>query len=213
MASKKIANSMSLGSKAHSRALLAARMRAILAAVYVICFWSNPTGEAMMTDDSFSFLSFSRLPAVAGYSIFLDLSTVIFGTVDVVPKVQLVFMSTAVWFLGWSVNRTINAPFFAFLLMLVILCQSALMRLHFYLTTEAMFVPMLCIIFGISTILLTNHSVRLMGMLALFSGLAAATRPAIIIPCIPLIILWIIWDQCIKNRTQMILAIMIPLTC
>ncbi len=86
-----------------------------LALAYVVAFWSDPIGPHvwsplgpdMLHGDSKSFfLSSSSLRhRTLGYPFFVEAVRVVFGTVEAVPKVQLVVMAASVVFLGWAVGR------------------------------------------------------------------------------------------------------------
>ena len=68
----------------------------LMGAGYVAYYWSNPVG---LYPDSNGYLTFSE-HRTAGYPIFIGLTTTLFGTVDAVPKVQLVIAAGGVCFSG-----------------------------------------------------------------------------------------------------------------
>ncbi len=190
-----------------------------LAACYVACFWFDPIGDDVWSplgqdilhNDSPGFIDF-RPDRTAGYPVFLNLVTVVFGSVQAAPKVQLVLLAAAVSFLGWSVYRTFSAPCFALILVLVLFGVSAVSKFHAYILAEALFISLLCIMMGCLIMLVAHPTVRLATVAALMCGSAITVKPAglgLLALWPPF--LWLIWGQCAGRRWQLVAAITAPL--
>lgn len=190
-----------------------------LAACYVAYFWSDPIGDSvwsplgrdMLHNDSPGYIDFSP-DRTAGYPIFLNLITIVFGSVQVAPKVQLVLLAAAVSFLGWSVYRTFSAPCFAPIMVLVLFGLSAVSKFHAYILSEALFISLLCAMMGCLIVLVAYPTVRLAALAALTCGLAITVRPAglsLLAIWPPLI--WFIWGRCAGNRWRLVAAVAVPL--
>ena len=145
---------------------------AVMAAAYVAWFWSNPIGggawspfgDDPMYGDAIGYIHFNRY-RTAGYPVFLDLVAAVFGSVEAAPRVQLALAAASVWLLAWSAARAAAAPGLAPALALVLFAVSSATRFHAYILSEALFVPLLCV---------------MAGLLAL-----AAARPAARTACVP----------------------------
>lgn len=190
-----------------------------LAAGYVICFWFDPIGDAiwsplgrnMLHNDSPGYIRFWSERS-AGYPVFLNLITIVFGSVQVAPKVQLVLLAVAVSFLGWSVYRTFSAPYFAPTMVLVLFGLSAVSKFHAYILSEALFISLLCTMMGCLIMLVAYPTVRLAAVAALTCGLAITVRPAglsLLAIWPPLI--WFIWGRCAGKRWRLVAAVAAPL--
>lgn len=190
-----------------------------LAACYVICFWFDPIGDDawsplgqdMLHNDSPGYIGFWP-DRTAGYPIFLNLITVVFGSVQAAPRVQLVFLAAAVLFLGWSVYRTFSAPCFAPILVLVLFGVSATSKFHAYILSEALFISLLYTMMGCLIMLVAHPTVRLAAVAALACGLAITVRPAglsLLALWPPL--LWLIWGRCTSKRWRLVAAMTAPL--
>ena len=86
-----------------------------LALAYVVAFWSDPIGPHVWSplgpdmlhgnSQSFFLSSSSLRYRTLGYPFFVEAVRVVFGTVEAVPRVQLVVMAASVVFMGWAVGR------------------------------------------------------------------------------------------------------------
>lgn len=190
-----------------------------LAACYVAYFWSDPIGanvwsplgRDMLSNDSPGYIDFSP-DRTAGYPVFLNLITIVFGSVQAAPKVQLVLLAAAVSFLGWSVYRTFSAPCFAPLLTLVLFGLSAVSKFHAYILSEALFISLLCTMMGCLIMLVARPTVRLAAVAALTCGLAITVRPvglSLLAIWPPLI--WFIWGRCAGKHWRLAMAVAAPL--
>ena len=190
-----------------------------LAACYVVCFWFDPIGgdawsplgQDMLHNDSPGYIGFWP-ERTAGYPIFLNLITVVFGSVQAVPRVQLFLLAAAVSFLGWSVYRTFSAPCFAPILVLVLFGVSATSKFHAYILSEALFISLLCTMMGCLIMLVVHPTVRLAAVAALACGLAITVRPAgLSLLALWLPLLWLIWGRCAGRRWRLVAAMTAPL--
>ena len=190
-----------------------------LAAGYVLCFWFDPIGDDiwsplgrdMLHNDSPGYIGFWAERS-AGYPVFLNLITVVFGSVQAAPKVQLVLLAAAVSFLGWSVYRTFSAPYFAPTLVLILFGLSAVSKFHAYILSEALFISLLCTMMGCLIMLVVRPTVRLAAVAALTCGLAITVRPvglSLLAIWPPLI--WFIWGRCAGKRWRLAMAVVAPL--
>ena len=190
-----------------------------LAACYVAYFWSDPIGDNvwsplgrnMLSNDSPGYINFSP-DRTAGYPVFLNLITIVFGSVQAAPKVQLVLLATAVSFLGWSVYRIFSAPYFAPILTLVLFGLSAVSKFHAYILSEALFISLLCTMMGCLIMLVAYPTVRLAAATALICGVAITVRPvglSLLAIWPPLI--WFIWGRFAGKRWRLVAVMIAPL--
>ena len=190
------------------------------AAGYVACFWSSPIGsglaaplgDRMMHVDSLEYVAFSP-DQTAGYPVFLNLVAGAFGDLQAAPRTQLVLLAAAIWLLGWSVQRTFRAPCFAPVLTAALLAVCAVTRFHAYVLSEALFLPLLCIMMGLLVMLAARPSVRLAAAAALACGLAIAVRPAGLgVLAVWPVLLWLVRDRCAGGPWKLAAAAAVPLT-
>ena len=193
---------------------------AAMAAAYVVCFWSSPIGDGrwsplgdgMMGDDSPSYVAFDP-QRTAGYPVFLRLVVSTFGDVKAAPRVQLVLLAAAIWFLGRSVQRTFRASCFAPMLTAALLAVCAVTRFHAYVMTEALFLSLLCIMTGLLVMLAARPAVRLAAAAALACGLAIAVRPAGLgVLAVWPVLLWLVRDRYAGRPWKLAAAVAAPLT-
>lgn len=179
-----------------------------LAAGYAAFSWSNPVGT---TPDSLGYLRFFPERS-AGYPLFLDAVIAVFGTVDAVPKVQLVLAAAAFAFLGWSVHRAFGGAILAVLLVLLLFDHNALAGLHALVMTESLFAALLCVMAGSLALLARRPRWQLAAVSALACGLAITVRPAAIslLPLWP-VALGLLWGKCAGQRLRLIAAVVVPL--
>ena len=195
---------------------------AALAAGYVAFFWlaPDPGGAAWrvlggalepMQADSRSYIAFDPR-RTAGYPLFLDLVEAVFGSVEAAPKVQLALAAASAWLLGWSFARAMGAPWLAAVLVPAALAASAAARFHAYILSEALFVPLLCVMAGLLALAAARPTARAAFAAALACGLAAAVRPSgmALLAVWPLL-LWFVWGRIAGRRARFAAAIAAPL--
>ena len=193
---------------------------ALSAAAYTAWFWSDPIGDGrwfnpfggdMLHNDSGAFITFKAFRA-AGYPVFLDLVEAVFGTWRAAPRVQLVLLAGAVFFLGSAVFRAFRAPWLALSLTLAVFALSAVARFHAYILSEALFIPLLCAMTGVLVLLVARPTARLAAVAALLCGLAVAVRPAgLFLLAIWPILLWLLGRRCAGRRWRPAVAVAVPL--
>lgn len=179
-----------------------------LAAGYAAFSWSNPVGT---TPDSLGYLRFFPERS-AGYPLFLDAVIAVFGTVDAVPKAQLVLAAAAFAFLGWSVHRAFGGAILAVLLVLLLFDHNALAGLHALVMTESLFAALLCVMTGSLALLARRPRWQLAAVSALACGLAITVRPAAIsLLLLWPVALWLLWGKCAGQRLRLTAAVVAPL--
>ena len=192
----------------------------VLAGGYIAYFWSNPIGDGiwsvfgteMINPDGRSFLQYHRFRWV-GYPLFLDLIGAAFGSVEIVPKVQLLAWVATVLFLVWSVRRTFQAPHLALVLELALLGASAVTRFHAYILSEALFIPLLNGMMGLLILMVARPRVGLVASAASMCGLAIAVRPSgLFFLAIWPVVLWFVWGRFAGKGWRLIAAVLVPLT-
>ena len=154
----------------------------LLAIGYVAYFWSSPV---VLWPDSNGYLTFSE-HRTAGYPVFIDLTTTIFGTVEAVPNVQLVIAATAFAFLGWSIHHTFRSIFFALAPVLLLMLYPQISDVHSYILTESLFISLLCLMAGGLALIVCRPTWYLTAATALTCGVAIAVRPA----AVSLLVIW-----------------------
>ena len=180
----------------------------LLAAGYVAYHWPNPVG---LWPDSNGYLTFSE-HRTAGYPVFIDLVTSIFGTVDAVPKIQLIVAAAAFTFLGWSLHRTFRSTFFALAPVVLLMLYPQIGDLHSYILTESVFISLLCLLIGGMTLMVRKPTWFLVAALALVCGLIVTVRPAgISLLVIWPLLFWLIWKRCESRRIVLIAAVIVPI--
>ena len=192
---------------------------AVMAAAYVAWFWSNPIGggawsplgDDPMHGDAIGYIRFNRY-RTAGYPVFLDLVAAVFGSVEAAPRVQLALAAASVWFLAWSAARAAAAPRLAPALALALFAASSAARFHAYILTEALFVPLLCVMAGFLALAVARPVPGAAGAAALACGLAIAVRPAGIgLLAVWPALLWLAWGRLAGRRLRFAAAIAAPL--
>ena len=196
----------------------------LLAACYIAYYWSNPV---VLWPDSGGYLKFSEY-RTAGYPIFIRLIEAVFGTVDAVPKAQLIIAAASFAFLGWSVfiglsaNRAfgplctvipahagthevarrsaIHSAFFALAPVLALMLYPQLGDVHGYILTESLFISLLCLLTGGLILMTRRPTWYLAAATALVCGLTITVRPAAVsLLIIWPFLFWLIWRRC-DNR-------------
>ena len=180
----------------------------LLAVGYVAYYWSNPVE---LYPDSNGYLKFSEV-RTAGYPVFIRLITAAFGTVDAVPKAQLLLAAAAFAFLGWSVHLAFRSPFFALLPVLLLMLFPQIAYVHSCILTESLFISLLCIMIGGLALMVWRPTWYSVVTAALACGLAITVRPAgmsllIIWP----FLFWLIWRGCVTQRIMLVTAMIVPI--
>ncbi len=180
----------------------------LMGAVYVAYFWSNPVG---LYPDSNGYLTFSE-HRTSGYPIFIMLTTALFGTVDAVPKVQLVFAAGAFVFLGWSLSRAFRSSIVALAPVLLLMLYPQIADVHGYILTESLFISLVCMFAGSLALMVWRPTWSSAAAAALVCGLAITVRPAamsllIVWP----FLFWLIWRRCASRRIALVTAVILPI--
>lgn len=174
----------------------------------------SPLGASALHGDSPSF--FWQGPAFryrwVGYPLFLAAVEAVFGTLTVVPKAQLVLLAAAFAFLCHSVGKALRSPLLALALAVVLLAQCAVARLHAYFLSEALFVPLLCVLMGALARCVERPNVPALATATFACGLAIAVRPAGLgLLAIWPLFLWLVWPRCGGRRGRLLAATVLPL--
>ena len=194
----------------------------VLALGYVGLCWTapignhvwSPLGETMLHGDSESFFfeSPSSRYRWVGYPLFLELVEAVFGTINAAPRVQLVLLAAAVVFLAFAVWQTLCAPWLAFALAASVFGASAVSRLHAYLLSEGLFVPLVCAFAGVVALLVRRPSAPLAAAGAVLCGLAITVRPVgIAMLALWPALAWLLWPRCVGRRGRLAAAVALPL--
>ena len=194
----------------------------ILALGYVGLCWTapigphvwSPLGETMLHGDSESFFfeSPSSRYRWAGYPLFLELVEAVFGTANAAPRVQLVLLAASVCFLGFAVWQALRAPWLAFALAAAVFGVSAVSRLHAYLLSDGLFVPLVCALAGVVALLVGRPTVSLAAAGAVLCGLAIAVRPAgIAMLALWPALAWLLWPRYVGRCGRLAAAVALPL--
>lgn len=194
----------------------------VLALGYVGLCWTapigphvwSPLGETMLHGDSESF--FLERPSAryrwVGYPLFLALVEAVFGTVDAAPRVQLVLLAAAVCFLGFAVWQALRAPWLAVALAASVFGASAVLRLHAYVLSEGLFVPLVCALAAVVALLARRPTAPLAAAGAVLCGVAVAVRPAgIAMLALWPMLGWLLWPRCAGRRGRLAAAVALPL--
>ena len=194
----------------------------ILALGYVGLCWTapigphvwSPLGETMLHGDSESY--FLERPSNRnrwmGYPLFLELVEAVFGTVNAVPRAQLVLLAAAVCFLGFAVWQALRASWLALALAASAFGVSAVSRLHAYLLSEGLFVPLVCALAGVVTLLVRRSSASLAAAGATLCGLAITVRPTgMAMLALWPALAWLLWPRHVGRRGRLAAAVALPL--
>lgn len=184
---------------------------AALAVAYVAVLWANPFGTELYTPDSRGYIEFDG-HRTAGYPLFLDFVTGLFGTLGAVPRAQLLLAAACFAFLGWSIQRAVSAPRLALGVALSLFGNPEIARFHGAIMTESLFVSLLCVMTGTMAMLITRPAVLPAALSAMACGAAAMVRPAgvSLLPIWP-ILLWFLWGRCAGRRVRLAVAVAAPL--
>ena len=180
----------------------------LLGVGYVAYHWPNPVG---LWPDSGTYLTFNEI-RTAGYPVFLDLVISAFGTVDAVPKVQLVIAAAAFAFLGWSLHHAFRSLFCALTPVVLIMLYPQISDLHSYILTESLFVSLLCLLTGCLALVTLRPTWYLAAAAALACGLAITVRPAAVsLLVVWPFLFWLIWRRCDNRRIALVTAVIVPI--
>ena len=180
----------------------------LLAGGYVAFYWSNPVA---LSPDSNSYLTFGEA-RTAGYPVFIMLIEAVFGTIDAVPTAQLVIAAAAFTFLGWSLGRAFQTPFYALLPVLTLMLYPGIADVHSYILTESLFISLLCLLTGIVMLIVRRPTWYLVAASALICGLAITVRPAgISLLVIWPFLFWLIWRRCESRRIVLVTAVIVTI--
>ena len=178
---------------------------------YIAWFWSNPHGFSLMQGGSYQYLNFGPGRA-AGYPVFVDAIIAVFGTVEAVPKVQIILSAAAAAFLGWCLHRVLRKPAAALLPLCLPFAWSEFAKYQAAIFSESLFVALLSVMLGALILLVERPTWRRAAVSALACGLAVAVRPAgmSLLPIWP-IALCLIRERCQGRRTRMAAAVAAPI--
>ena len=192
---------------------------ALLAAGYVTYYWPSPAELEELArvvakgGDRGSYLNFSEI-RTAGYPIFIKAIAAVFGSVDAVPKAQLVITAASFAFLGWSVHRTFGSFFFALAPVLALMLYPRIGDWHIDFMTESLFMSLLCLLTAGLIFVVQRPTWYMAAGAALACGLAITVRPAgmsllIVWP----FLFWLIWRRCGtgRHRIVMVTAVITPI--
>ena len=180
----------------------------LLAVGYVAFYWPNPVE---LYPDSNGYLTFSE-HRTAGYPVFVMLVKAVFGTVDAVPKAQLVIAASAFSFLGWSLHCAYRSPFIAVAPVALLMLYPQIGYVHSYILTESLFISLLCLLAGSLALITWRPTWYLVAVAALACGLAITVRPAaysllVIWP----FLFWFNWRRFDRQRTALVAAVIVPI--
>lgn len=189
---------------------------------YVGLWWTDPTGshiwsplgESTMHGDSHTF--FVGRPSSRyrwmGYPVFLQLVEAAFGTAIAAARVQLVLSAAAVCFLGCALWRALRVPWLAVAVATGVLGASAVVRLHAYILSEGLFVPLVCALAGVVALLVRRPSAPMAAAGALLCALAVVVRPAgIAMLVLWPVFAWLLWPRLAGRRWRLTAALVAPL--
>ena len=178
---------------------------------YIVWFWSNPHGFRLVEGGSDTYLNFDP-DRTAGYPVFVDAIIAVFGTVQAVPKVQIILSAAASAFLGWCLHRVLRTPALALFPLCLPIAWSEFARYQATIRTESLFVSLLSIMLGTLVLLVTRPTWRRAAVSALACGLAVTVRPAgmSLLPIWP-IALWFLGERCKGQRARMAAAVAAPI--
>ena len=180
----------------------------LLAVGYVAFYWPNPVE---LYPDSNGYLTFSE-HRTAGYPVFVMLVKAVFGTVDAVPKAQLVIAASAFSFLGWSLHCAYRSPFIAVAPVALLMLYPQIGYVHSYILTESLFISLLGLLAGSLALITWRPTWYLVAVAALACGLAITVRPAaysllVIWP----FLFWFNWRRFDRQRTALVAAVIVPI--
>ena len=165
----------------------------LLAVGYVAYHWSNPVE---LYPDSGGYLNFSE-HRTAGYPVFIMLVSALSGTVDAVPKAQLLIAAWSFAFLGWSFQRAFQSILFALLPVLLLMLYPQIADVHSYILTESLFISLLCLLTGSLALVVRRPTWYWVAAAAFATGLAITIRPAAFsMLMIWPFLFWLIWRRC-----------------
>ena len=178
---------------------------------YIAWFWSNPHGFRLIQGGSYQYLNFGPARA-AGYPVFIDAIIAVFGTVQAVPKVQIILSAAAAAFLGWCLHRVLRKPAAALLPLCLPFAWSEFAKYQAAIFSESLFVSLLSVMLGALILLVERPTWRRAAVSALACGLAVAVRPAgmSLLPIWP-IALWFLRERCKGQRVRMAAAVVAPI--
>lgn len=180
----------------------------LLAVGYAAYYWPNPVE---LYPDSNGYLTFSE-HRTAGYPVFIMLVKAVFGTVDAVPKAQLIIAAASFAFLGWSLHRAFQSSLFAVTPVVLLMLYPQIGDVHSYILTESLFISLLCLLTGSLTLITWRPTWYLVAAAALACGLAIITRPA----AFSLLVIWpflflLLWRQFDRRRIALVTAVIAPI--
>ena len=196
---------------------MAARPRAFdivllgLTVSYIAWFWSNPHGFPLVMGDTYTYLNFDP-DRTAGYPVFVDAISAVFGAVEAVPKAQIILSAAASAFLGWCLHRVLRTSAAALLPLCLPIAWSEFAKYQAAIHSESLFVSLLSVMLGALVLLVKRPTWPRAAVSALACGLAVAVRPAgvSLLPIWP-IALWLIGERCKGRRTRMAAAVAAPI--
>lgn len=142
------------------------------------------------------------------YPRFLKSVADIFGTIEAVPKVQIVALSMSIFFLSWSFVRALSAPCLALIIATIIFCKCALIRFDSMIMQESLFLSFSFIMVGFMLMFLERPTVRLAVLGSLMCGLAIAVRPAgLSLLAVWPVALWFVWNRYGGQRSRLVAGI------
>lgn len=179
---------------------------------YLKYFFSTPNGFEISEDmqaSSYAVIKQNTLAdSYAVYPRFLKTVADIFGTIEAVPKVQIVFLSVSIFFLSWRLFRILMVPWLALIFALIVFCESALVRFDAMIMQESLFLSFSFLMTGFMLMLLERPTVRLAALGALMCGLAIAIRPAgLSLLAVWPVALWFAWNRYGGQRSRLVAAI------
>ena len=182
-----------------------------LAVGHVVHSWSNPHGFPLYFGHSGAYLRFDP-DRSAGYPVFVDAIVAVFGSVEAVPRAQLVLGAAALAFLGWCMQRAFRTPVIALLPICVPIVRSEPAQFQAAIGAESLFTSLLCVMLGALVLLVERPVWRWAAVSALACGLAVAVRPAglSLLPIWP-IALWFVRERCKGRRVRMAAAVAAPI--
>ena len=179
----------------------------LLAVGYVAYYWSTP---AEIRVDSNGYLTFSA-HRTASYPVFLLLIKAVFGTVDAVPKAQLVIAASAFSFLGWSLQRVFRSSFLAVTPVVLLMLYPRIAEVHTYILTESLFISLLCLLTGGLALTVWRPAWYMVVVAALACGLAITVRPAALsLLVIWPFLFWLTWRRFSGRRIALVASVIVP---
>lgn len=179
---------------------------------YLKYFFSAPSGFEISRDmqaSSYAVIKQNTLAdSYALYPRFLKAVADIFGTIEAVPKVQIVVLSMSIFFLSWSFSRALKMPRLALVFALIVFCECALVRFDSLIMQESLFISFSFMMVGFILMFLERPTVGLAALGSLMCGLAIAVRPAgLSLLAIWPVALWFVWNRYGGQRRQLLAGI------